>query len=123
MSFCSSSTRLRSRASDESLSVAAATRWAFGSASRRPRSRALGRSPRSELPDALFALGLEVGPLLAPQLGGGLAAEPPLAADPPPVARRPQLAEHRQHAGLHAPAHHLVGGQVLPAHHVEELGA
>ena len=40
-----------------------------------------------ELPHALLAPRLEVGPLLAAELGGGLVGEPPLAADPVPVAR------------------------------------
>src|SRR5512146_2931065 len=72
-------------------------------------TRRLGRLPSRELANALLALVLEVGPLLAAQLRSRLAAEPPLTADPPPVARGVQLAQHRQHARLHAAAHHLVG--------------
>src|SRR4051794_14931909 len=39
-----------------------------------------------ELDDAPLSARLEVGPLLAPELGGGLVGEPPLAPDPQPVA-------------------------------------
>src|SRR3954452_12473993 len=78
---------------------------------------------RAELANALLALRLEVGPLLAAQLGLGLVGEPPLAADALLVARDVQLAEHGEHPGLHAPAHNLVDGQVLAANQVEELGA
>src|SRR3954453_8805443 len=76
-----------------------------------------------ELAHALLAAALEVRPLLAPELGLRLLAEPPLAADPLPVARRAQLPEHREHACFHSPAHQLLWRDVLTPTEVVEIRA
>src|SRR5437660_1266940 len=54
---------------------------------------------RRELPDAPLAARLEVGPLVAAEIGRRVLGEPPLAPDPVPVARRPELSQDGQHAG------------------------
>src|SRR5690606_11457463 len=107
--------------------------WRCGSSPTTPAGSPRGRCRRSGCrglalarrvrPDALLALRLEERPLLAPELGRGLVAEPPLAPDPVPVARRVELPEDGEHAGLHPPPHELVRGHVLAPHEVVEARA
>src|SRR5438128_11525432 len=59
----------------------------------------------------------------AAELRRGLVAEPPLPRDPVPVPPRAELAEHREHADLHAAAHELVRRYVLSAHERIEVRA